>query len=667
MIAWNSATTHIHRVRLSATGLDPHTAEVRAAAQLRTAQLVPAGLSERAVLCVRTLRDPRPGSLALGDSDHSLPIEWQHALMDAVDAAARTAAHPARHPAASTAAAVLFADQAELLACLASDLCTGMAAERWWWHSLYRQQDLRQALLDAWLSAPGLMPTALEYLAQRGQVVRFTRSLDWATCNQLLLRLVEAFGLPAVGSVIRQLDTPNQPTNVRRKEAAHPHRTKTAATVAARSHASRDTAMNGQQAWGLAPIPPPWQRWAPDADTTALLPRQQAFVGIGLMLSRAPTAVRTSVFVHDFQLWTASTAASNRQASARHHSSPSPAASRTAMTSGQRWVPDSAASPTVASARVAPSRGADAPQQPPTGASGNTKVTPAEVTNLADPAVAAHSGAIVRHTASQSDPPSVRVALHAAPAQSELGAQPRVVETRLGGVFYLINLGLALGLYTDFTQPQSPGIALSIWDFLTLVARRLLSRRYSDDALWALLATLAGRARSRPGADVTPPGEWRMSPDWLTRVSGARAWAWADSGGRLRVRHPAGFLVLDVARTEDSPAEQLATEFSPYQPGRLHQVTSARPRSVQPSTWQHWLNWLMPYVRFQLRNALDIGREQHLGELLCAHSARITLTPTHLDVELRLEDLPIVVRMAGLDRDPGWVPAAGRYVAFHFN
>jgi hypothetical protein len=42
------------------------------------------------------------------------------------------------------------------------------------------------------------------------------------------------------------------------------------------------------------------------------------------------------------------------------------------------------------------------------------------------------------------------------------------------------------------------------------------------------------------------------------------------------------------------------------------------------------------------------------------------VTATRLDIMLRLDELPIQIRLAGLDRDPGWVPAAGRTIAFHF-
>jgi hypothetical protein len=51
---------------------------------------------------------------------------------------------------------------------------------------------------------------------------------------------------------------------------------------------------------------------------------------------------------------------------------------------------------------------------------------------------------------------------------------------------------------------------------------------------------------------------------------------------------------------------------------------------------------------------------------LLVHPARATASETQLDVFLSLDELPISIRVSGLDRNPGWVPAAGRFVAFHF-
>jgi hypothetical protein len=168
---------------------------------------------------------------------------------------------------------------------------------------------------------------------------------------------------------------------------------------------------------------------------------------------------------------------------------------------------------------------------------------------------------------------------------------PQSIDTQLGGVFYLLNVAIGLGIYGDFTRPMQPGLELSIWDFLTLAARRLTSPRFKDDGLWALLADLAGR------------------------------------------------------RAEDDVV--MAKEMT---------------RRAAPS-----IRWLMPSVRARLaRTVGDIGRRR-AGALLCVHRATILTSPTHVDVMFSLAELPIAIRVSGLDRNPGWIPAADRVIAFHYD
>ena len=38
----------------------------------------------------------------------------------------------------------------------------------------------------------------------------------------------------------------------------------------------------------------------------------------------------------------------------------------------------------------------------------------------------------------------------------------------------------------------------------------------------------------------------------------------------------------------------------------------------------------------------------------------------HVDIYFSLGALPFEIRLAGLDRDPGWIPAAGKTVTFHY-
>jgi hypothetical protein len=175
---------------------------------------------------------------------------------------------------------------------------------------------------------------------------------------------------------------------------------------------------------------------------------------------------------------------------------------------------------------------------------------------------------------------------------SSCASAPPVEEhliTEYGGVFYLINLALFLGLYGDFTCPAHPGLELPIWDFLALLGERLAGEALRADPVWELLARLAGRGPDEsPGHDFAPPGIER------------------------------------------------------------------------------WLDELMPHVRARLCLALGLADADGLAGLLLAHRARVTVTATHLDVTFGLAELPLAIRLAGLDRDPGWVPAAGRFIAFHF-
>ena len=80
---------------------------------------------------------------------------------------------------------------------------------------------------------------------------------------------------------------------------------------------------------------------------------------------------------------------------------------------------------------------------------------------------------------------------------------------------------------------------------------------------------------------------------------------------------------------------------------------------------RRWVRRLARRLRPELSLALGCEPDAVAGVLL-RHPGRVEATATHVDVVLSLADLPIAVRLAGLDRDPGWIPAAGRTVAFHF-
>lgn len=216
------------------------------------------------------------------------------------------------------------------------------------------------------------------------------------------------------------------------------------------------------------------------------------------------------------------------------------------------------------------------------------------------------------------------------------------IHTRLGGLFYLLDVALFLDLYGDFTQPRLPGIALSPFDFVTLIGRALLDGSDIDeDPIWSLLARLAGRdPADPPGRDFAPPDRWQVPTPWLMPFAGDGAWTFAPSDERFRVLHPAGFAVFDL------PWE-IAREDSPAPVSR-------------------WVDWIAPYVRARLGRALGWEFGGEAARRLFGANARVRATATHVDVFLSLAELPIEARFAGIDRDPGWIPAAGRTIIFHF-
>ncbi|HMC51023.1 MAG TPA: hypothetical protein VKH20_10305 [Solirubrobacterales bacterium] len=75
--------------------------------------------------------------------------------------------------------------------------------------------------------------------------------------------------------------------------------------------------------------------------------------------------------------------------------------------------------------------------------------------------------------------------------------------------------------------------------------------------------------------------------------------------------------------------------------------------------------WLAGTV-LQIRERLALAGLEDPPRIVRRYG-RVTTTPAHLDVYFSLAAHPIEIRLAGLDRNPGWIPAAGRHVAFHFD
>jgi hypothetical protein len=77
-----------------------------------------------------------------------------------------------------------------------------------------------------------------------------------------------------------------------------------------------------------------------------------------------------------------------------------------------------------------------------------------------------------------------------------------------------------------------------------------------------------------------------------------------------------------------------------------------------------WLAAVAPLLRQMLRRAL--GNDADPVADLLLRRGQLYVTSSHVDLILPLASVSLLVRRAGLDFDPGWLPAWGRVVRFHY-
>ena len=246
--------------------------------------------------------------------------------------------------------------------------------------------------------------------------------------------------------------------------------------------------------------------------------------------------------------------------------------------------------------------------------------------------------------------------------------------TRLGGVLYLLNLFQALELPQILDPDWALSRHISGWGLAELLGRALLAgphHRFDDDPLWPLLGQLEGRpSGAPPGQGLIAPC-WRMPAPWRRGLP-QRPRRLQIRGRRLRVWQGPGLLVLD--RPAPGFGDRVGGVGMPTAPpNRCLPGPPACLVGFARSPYWRWLDpgvrrlcrWLLPFLVWRLQQALD-REAADLGPVLLQLPGRLQAGPTHVDLSVPLDAVRLPVRLAGLDRNPGWVPDLARVVSFHF-
>lgn len=214
-------------------------------------------------------------------------------------------------------------------------------------------------------------------------------------------------------------------------------------------------------------------------------------------------------------------------------------------------------------------------------------------------------------------------------------------DTEFGGLVFLVNAFLAMGLYPDFTRPLDPALPLTPLALVDRLGLHWFGAAYRRDPLhrWVRLRGLRG----------TLPRRWRAEPAWLGAFPAGRAW---HDG--MTLWHSAGFPLANHCSAA-AAARFAAALALPALPD------ADRDRALRPAPG--WLECLALFLAERLRRAAPDGAVTAASLVI---RARAVLGEARFDLRFALADLPIALRLAGLDRDPGWLPSEGRDLRFHF-
>ena len=608
---------------------------------IQAATLDPPGIPPSAVLLVRRLGDPLPRTLRGDSARATVPPKWELALREALERECRRAARPAEGPVPASANAVLFIDRSELLACLARDL-VGSAGSEWWWQTLFNavgRGSLPQ-LVSEWLHEPHHIPGALAALIQLRTAEPVLRALSTGQVTSLFVAMVRRAGLafpPAATATSPPLVAvpPAEP------DLAQSDRSSTSSTVFQARAASN----------------PPWLRVLGEDLVPPSLPRaHQQLLGVALVLQRAPLAARSRAFRAELLEWQRADPALV-----------SPGASQTLRQEGTFSSPP----------RVSPSPvGLSEPitHRPPS-AEQPDQIVPKTVAPLSIPLSSQQLEP--GHTPIEADvlpdrPPSESLAnevrVDQRPTLAAITPDGEWIRTELGGVFFLVTVVERLQLLDLLETHFQVESNLESWDWIALLARGLLGKtsRYRDDAIWGALDLLAGHPGEPRAYQFTGSAFYQLPKAWYAMPDRLPRFRCMVGRKREQLWHPALFLLEDriIHPGKIAPAERRLPK-SRRKLARARCDPGLEPAAV-PGDLHRFLEFLLPYLRWRLTRALSLETGDDLVAELLVRDADLSLTRTHVDLRMPLESVRLSVRLSGLDQDPGWAPAFGRVIAFHF-
>jgi hypothetical protein len=172
---------------------------------------------------------------------------------------------------------------------------------------------------------------------------------------------------------------------------------------------------------------------------------------------------------------------------------------------------------------------------------------------------------------------------------------------------------------------------------------------------------------------------YRLPVGWFAQLAEydrPKYFRWAAAGGRLRVWSQSPYLLVDAQCPAKNAGKCAELELSRFVAGSRmllkRAAFSSAPlglcRNKHLPVVERFIRYVIPYIQCRLGQALAAQRESRPMEIadLLHCRARIFLTSSHVDLVTDIDNISISARVAGLDKDPGWLPQFGKVVLFHY-
>lgn len=278
--------------------------------------LQPDDMPPSAILLIRNFKTDLPAQNldVPGNKSHifSTPNNhWKLEIKDQIEALYRHALKPANMNGAGDEAAVLFADESELIACFIRDALKGSVAKKWWWNRhfgyVHAGSSTQHTYTRHLLSKPFLVPAVIGKLTTWNMATQFVKSMDAIDCRQITLAVLYEYELPLLAEQLQQV---RQGLD-RQYEAAvaeqYSHKVSQAEGNSSKfndENSDKNVTSGRNHGFPNKTVLPPWfSMLGHDAHASDMNKSQLLLLGISKLLTLRPELIRHSEFQKQILRW----------------------------------------------------------------------------------------------------------------------------------------------------------------------------------------------------------------------------------------------------------------------------------------------------------------------------------------------------------------------------